>query len=109
MTDGDYLARRIVAETDDDGDRRALAAAFGEADVIARHLPVSAVQAIVRAAWTDFCALDAATHGNPSATALRQAAIALLIDAAEVMEPIVTIPAPRDASGVGRRPEQSAG
>lgn len=93
----DELARRIVVEARNDADRRALAAAFGEADVIARHLPVGAVPALSRAAWVSLCALLAESHAEPTAPALRAAATALLLEACEVMEPIITVPSPLDA------------
>src|SRR4051794_1950 len=92
----DDLADRIALETRHPGERRAILAALGEGDVIAEHLAVGDVRAVVRAAWVEVAALVALSHGAPEAAALRAAATALLLDAAEVMEPIVTMPAPRD-------------
>lgn len=96
----DELAERIALETNHPGERRAIAAALGEGDVIAEYLAVGDVRAVVRAAWVEVCALLAMSRGAPEGAALRAAATALLLDAAEVMEPIVTFPAPPDARAI---------
>jgi len=99
-TESDRLAERIVAEATTPAERRALAAAMGEGDVIARYLAVGAVPALVRAAWVQICAWDAVTHGDPVGPALRSAATALMLDVAGEMEPIVTISAPSTPRGI---------
>lgn len=90
----DWLMVSLVRDAHPE-DRERLAEAFGAADTIGRHLPAYAVPGAIRACWLSVVALQAELAGDPWAPVLREAATAVLLDAAGPMEPLVTR-APRD-------------